>query len=248
MKLNKKYSLILALIITGLIANIVYSFGESHKSVFENKKILRVIDGDTLEIEDGRKIRLVNINTPEKNERGAELGKEFLKKLENVSIRLEILGQDKYKRYLARIYTDEYLNLDLVKKGFAVKFLVNENELKEFDSAEDEAIAKSLGIWKKSNFSDCLNVKIDRYKEFIDIKNKCPEINFKNWIVRDESRKKYLFSEMHIKEIKLNSGNGKNNEDELFWNSPTSIWNNDRDTLYILDSEGGLAYHESYGY
>ncbi len=246
--MNKKYSLILAFLITGLIANMFYIFQEEEKINTENGKILRVIDGDTIELEDGRKVRLLNINTPEKNEMGSELGKEFLKKLENKSIKIEILGEDKYKRNLGRIYYDQYINLELVKNGFAVKFLVEEDELKEFDNAEKEAIKNSKGIWKKSNFSECLNVKIDKYKEFVKINNKCSEINFKNWILRDESRKKYLFPNFHIEEITLYSGTGENNEKELFWNSKTNIWNNDRDTLYIFDSGGGIAYYESYGY
>ena len=39
---------------------------------FDVGKVVRVIDGDTLQIEDGRTIRLQGINTPEKNQLGYE--------------------------------------------------------------------------------------------------------------------------------------------------------------------------------
>ena len=44
--------------------------------------ISRVIDGDTVELEDGRTIRLLNINTPEKGRPFSDEATDFLKEYE----------------------------------------------------------------------------------------------------------------------------------------------------------------------
>ncbi|MFH1802619.1 MAG: hypothetical protein ABH864_04155 [archaeon] len=69
-----------------------------------------------------------------------------------------------------------------------------------------------------------------------------------DFIVADESRKSYKFPDIVISEVNLHSSKGSDNETDLFWNNEGSIWNNDRDTIYIFDSEGLLVHHNSYGY
>ena len=148
----KKYALILAFLITGLVFfNYLFINSFSTNELDREKVIIqRVIDGDTLELSDGRVIRLININSPEKGVQGYNLSLLFLKEFENKSVEIEITGFDKYKRTLARIYAPNYLNLDIVRLGLASKFLVHELELSEFSEAEESAIKNSLGIWKKS--------------------------------------------------------------------------------------------------
>jgi hypothetical protein len=56
------------------------------------------------------------------------------------------IGLDKYKRTLARIYSSEYVPLDIVRRGFASTFLVDDSELDEFLKAELNAINLGLGM------------------------------------------------------------------------------------------------------
>src|SRR3989344_9447386 len=144
--MKKSIAFFLALLITFLIANNYYLFSAfTIQNDRETAVISRVIDGDTLDLKDGRKIRLLNINSPEKNTFGYSLSYEFLKKYENKSVEINIIDTDKYNRYLARIYSKEsYLNLDLVSLGFASKFLVQDQELKDFSKAEQKAIHNSF--------------------------------------------------------------------------------------------------------
>ncbi len=247
--MNRKYALIFAFLLAGLIICDVFIFTSFSVKDYNHETALieRVIDGDTLRLSDGRTIRLVNINSPEKGTINANLSTGFLKSFENESVEIEILGTDKYNRYLARIYNPNYINLEIVKKGFASKFLVNENELKEFRDAEQYAIDNSLGIWKKSQFFGCFDTSIDKREEKVIIENRCPDINIYAWVLKDESRKTYIFLNLSFNKITLHSGKGIDNSTDLFWDSG-DIWNNDRDSLYLFDNLGRMAHYETYGY
>ena len=247
--MDKKYSLILSFLITALLFSSLYflslnSPAKDRKSVI----VARVIDGDTIESSDGSIIRLLNINSPEKGTKNSELSKLYLSKLVNSSVELEIEGKDKYSRILARIYTPVYINKELVSQGLASKFLVSQSELKDFAKAEEEAINSEKGIWKHSDYYGCFSTQINKYEDYVLIRNTCGNINMLGWTLKDESRKIYIFRNISIGKLTLSSSLGKDNSTNLFWNSKTSIWNNDRDTLYLFDREGGIAHHESYGY
>lgn len=247
--MKKTHAFLFALLITILIAvNISVVKTIYSDNNLETVKITRIIDGDTLELEDGRKIRLANINSLEKGQNQFKLSINYLKTFENSSVELEILGIEKYGRILGRIYTPDYLNLELVKQGFASKFLVNEKELKEFASAEEQAVSSQKGIWKKSKHFNCFKIDIDKTNEKILLISNCNNINIGSWLLKDESTRHYIFKNIEIGEITLHTLAGEDNETDIFWNSKTNIWNNNRDSLYLFDKEGYLAYYETYGY
>jgi len=253
--MKKSFALLFALLITGFIAGNFYIFSnvvktDSSEIKREKVTVARVIDGDTLELEDGRKVRLVNINSPEKGTFGSDLSFNFLKSFENQTVEIEAIGTDKYRRTLGRIYNQSlYLNLDIVKQGLASKFLVQESELGLFSAAEEEAVKNSLGIWKKSQYSDCFESKIDKNKEIVELINSnCNSINVNGWFLKDESRKTYKFGSISLGMVIVHSSEGPDNSTDLFWNSKTNVWNSDRDTLYLFDSGGNIVHHKSYGY
>jgi len=250
--MNKKHALLLSLLITALLIFssyfVSYAVKDINSNTIREKAIIsRVIDGDTLVLDNNKTIRLVNINSPEKNLPISNLATDFLKSFENRSIEIEIIGVDKYNRYLARVYTPDYINLKIVELGFASKFLVQESELNEFAKAEENAIKNNRGIWKYSPYKGCFETSIDRYNEIIIIRNKCP-INMTGFTLKDESRKIYPFNAISFSKINLHSSIGEDNSTDIFWNSKTDIWNDDRDTLYLFDKDGGIAHHEAYGY
>jgi len=250
--MNKKYALTLAFLLTGLIASNLFLFNKiSKKSSREAVIVARVIDGDTIQLEDGRIIRLLNINSPEKGIYGAEFAVEFLKYYENKTLELEITGLDKYSRNLARIYNSDYLNLKIVEQGFASKFMVDSSELPDFEAAELTAIRNEMGMWKKSSYFNCFDSKIDAKNEIVFLKNLCPDIELSEWLLKDESRKLYTFKNIKLnekKQIILHSEIGEDNETDIFWNSKQETWNNDRDSLYLFDDKGRIAHYETYGY
>ena len=76
-------------------------------------------------------------------------------------------------------------------------------------------------------------------KEIVFFTNNCPEINLSRFYLKDESRKIYTFKSSFI-ETTLHSLEGKDNETDIFWNQKTDVWNNDRDSLYLFDSEDSM--------
>ena len=247
--MKKSAALILALSLTLLIYGNFLFFNVATSKKLETALVTRAIDGDTLVLSGERIVRLVNINSPEKSRPGYTEAKEFMQNLENRTVEIEITGTDKYKRTLVRVYlSGVYMNLESVRNGLSTKFLVDESELSLFAEGENQAIEQGIGIWKKSEFSNCFLTQVDTKNEVISIKNACEPVNVKGWIARDESRKEYKFGDVSLGETKLRTANGRDNKTDLFWNSKQNVWNNDRDTLYLFDSEWRLVNYESYGY
>ncbi|MBI2632001.1 thermonuclease family protein [Candidatus Pacearchaeota archaeon] len=251
--MDKKYSFIIAIIITGLIASSLFVLSSISKSS-ENRTLItvaRVIDGDTLVTAEGQTVRLLNINAPEKSSSLHLLSKNYLNSFVNKTLEMEISGSDKYHRLLVRLYSSEYINKNLVENGMASKFLVSESELTSFSEAENKAINEGRGIWSHSSYYGCFSTHINKNEEFVVIENLCPQINMNLWMLKDESRKTYIFRNITLQEsesLTLFTSEGKDKGKDVFWNSKTNIWNNDRDTLYLFDKEGKIAHHETYGY
>jgi micrococcal nuclease len=125
-----------------------------------------VYDGDTVVLVDGRKIRLLGINTPEVQhldklaDAGGDEAKEWLTdKLKNTKVRLEVGVEktDKYGRTLAHLFTEkkEHINLQLVAAGLAVVNIYppNLHYVDELVKAQNQAEQAKLGIWQRPEYA-----------------------------------------------------------------------------------------------
>lgn len=91
--------------------------------------VKRVIDGDTIELSDGRKVRYIGVNSPEMTDkRAAVLKLAQLAKAENIKLtegktvemEKDVSETDKYGRLLRYVYVDnEMINLKMVQLGMA---------------------------------------------------------------------------------------------------------------------------------
>jgi micrococcal nuclease len=135
-------------------------------------RVKKVFDGDTLMLEDSRKVRLLGVNTPEVEHRnqpeqaGGEEAKRWLTgKLQNRKVRLETDAEatDKYGRTLAHVFTDrkEHINLQLVEQGLATVNIYPPNLLyvDTLVKAERNAQQSRLGIWRKPEYDP---IPVDR--------------------------------------------------------------------------------------
>lgn len=125
-----------------------------------------VHDGDTIQLTDGRKIRVLGINTPEvaHNDQPLEpLAEEarqatltFLSQTPSIKIRIGAQQQDQYKRWLAFVYTSDGENLSayLLEKGLAAQVIIppNVDDIVCLHNQEEKAKLSSLGIWKHPYF------------------------------------------------------------------------------------------------
>lgn len=129
------------------------------------RKVRYVHDGDTVILEDGMRVRLLGINTPEidgkytQAESGGEAARRWLQtRVEGKTVRLESdrERQDKYGRLLAHLFAEdgEHLNLSLVEQGLAVVSLYPPN-LKYADdllAAQKQAESAGRGVWGSSAY------------------------------------------------------------------------------------------------
>ena len=244
--MHKPAALVVACISTLFLAFLLTLF--STNSSQEQIVVARVIDGDTFIGEDGRTFRLSNVNAPEHSTSVSEEATHYLSLFTGAQVRIESLGTDKYGRTLVRLYAPEYVNRELVAQGLAVKFLVEKDEAGAFAAAESKAIAEQRGIWKHAPSFSCIRSHLNAQEEFVILKTLCGPLNVTGWTIRDESRKNYRFGEHMLTEVTVYTMEGTDNQTTVFWNSDSHIWNNDRDTLYLLDREGRIVHHESYGY
>jgi micrococcal nuclease len=222
----------------------------------ESALVARAIDGDTLVLENGSRVRLLGINTPEKGERLAGDAKRELSWLEGSVVGLErdVESGDRYGRLLRYVYFEgELVNEKLVEKGLAhVYRSSNRMHLNELLAAEERARRAGIGIWQESNDS-CLALVEFGYKswdERIILENACPyELGMTSWKVKDEATNMYKFPVFALGPsmlVTLHTGNGTDNATDLYWNSSKAVWNNQGDRLFVTDSQGFLALFEEY--
>ena len=242
--MEKGPAFLLAFLITALIAGNYLFFTDAGVSR-ERVNIERVLDGDTVELTDGRHIRLTNINTPEKKLAYSELAKNYLIEFADENVELEDLGVDKYGRTLGRLYSgDEYINLEIVRQGFAHSYIVFDGEEREFSKAEEKARNSKSGIWELSPYAECVSIKINKYDEYVEIRDSCG-VDFAGWTLKDESTKMYRFSQDAGDEFILYSGKGEDTGEKLYWGKG-KVWNDDKDRIFIRDSDGKLVFYDSY--
>jgi micrococcal nuclease len=127
-------------------------------------KVTKIIDGDTIEIEGGERIRYIGIDTPErmmrKNDRWiyrpmpfAEESKAYNKKLvlgKKVRLEMDIEPRDRYGRVLAYVFLDEILvNEELIRQGYAHLLTIppNVKYVEHFKKALKEAKKEKRGLW-----------------------------------------------------------------------------------------------------
>ena len=123
------------------------------------RQCVRVIDGDTIELEGGERVRLIGVNTPESVDprRPVErFGKEasaFTRRLaEGKAVRLEYDSEtrDPYGRTLAYIYLPDgtLLNAEIIRQGYGFAYTrFPYRRVQEFVGLEREAREQERGLW-----------------------------------------------------------------------------------------------------
>lgn len=125
--------------------------------------VRQVADGDSFTCQDGRKVRLIGIDSPEQPQRPyADKARRALLHLLPVGapVRLErdIDTADRYGRFLAYAWTGTTLvNEAMVRGGWAVLYTVppNVKYADRFGRAQNEARALGTGLWSDRGF-ECL--------------------------------------------------------------------------------------------
>jgi endonuclease YncB( thermonuclease family) len=134
-------------------------------------EVAYVYDGDTVKLSDGRKIRLIGINTPEEKKdtqpaeflaREATIELKTLLRGADVSLSLGIEKQDRYKRWLGHLYINgESVAEQLLSAGLAYQIGIPPNvQFADcFKRAEESAAFAGRGLWKISPWQNVKDLK-----------------------------------------------------------------------------------------
>ena len=136
----------------------------------ELRKVIRVVDGDTIVVSPNEKVRLIGVDTPEtKHPKKAVAcfgkdAKEFTRRaVEGKTIRLVLdeankvrLHKDRYRRTLAYAILEDgtMLNRELIRQGYAHAYTrFPFRYLVEFRDLERAARSQAVGLWSSCPIS-----------------------------------------------------------------------------------------------
>ena len=139
-------------------------------STWEAARVSYVYDGDTVKLDDNRRVRLAGINSPETSHRGNPVAEPFaqesrtaLSKLlasANNRIRLHLTParRDRHGRWIADIVLEGGQNPAeiLIKQGLAVQAAVGDESQNPlafcYKEAEQQARRNKAGLWQSPSF------------------------------------------------------------------------------------------------
>lgn len=118
--------------------------------------VVKVIDGDTIDILEGRtkrRVRLYGIDAPEKGQPYNDKAREYLALLvAGKKVKVISKNKDRYGRIVGNIYLLDgtHVNATLLKAGYAWHFKRYAKE-ESFAQFEQQARKAKAGLWKETN-------------------------------------------------------------------------------------------------
>jgi micrococcal nuclease len=156
----KSKSLLVAVLLIGIGIGLGLAIGHglwhsdgSNSGLYEQALVTSVIDGDTVELADGRHVRYLGIDTPEVGHYYADEATARNKGLvEGKTIELQrgSRDQDEYGRLLRYVYVDgTFVNAELVAEGYATAYIFDPDDgySQVLVQLEQYARMKELGLW-----------------------------------------------------------------------------------------------------
>ncbi len=228
-------------------------------------RVKRVYDGDTVLLEDGRKVRYLGINAPEfqepfylKSKRSNEslvMGRE---------IRLEFDQErtDSYGRVLAYVYAgNEMVNARLVQEGLAHAFFIGPNRKHHAKllRLQAEAQQRKVGIWSARGRVRDLKITTvhpvdptqdDQYPSYVRIANLSnATIKLAGYVLSNEAGQRYVFPDVSVDPgytVIVSSGSGPDGVDArgqlvAHWSTQGPVWDPSEDTAFLMDPSGSLV-------
>ena len=232
-------------------------------------RVKEVVDGDTIVLEDDTKVRYIGLNTAERGRPFYEEATEANRGLvEDREVRLEFdtVQIDRYGRTLAYVFAgdsrdlsqgERFVNLELLRQGYANAFTVPPNVKYEelFREAEQEAREAGQGLWAIQE----TGIKIAHIQadapgndsenpngEWVEIVNEgSTAVNLKGFSLKDAANHIYTFPAFTLQPgamVRLHSGQGQDDASSLYWGLVRdTVWNNSGDSAFLRDSEGNLV-------
>jgi len=119
-------------------------------------RVVWVYDGDSFLLQDGQntlEVRLWGIDAPEyKQPCGREATKFLIGLIKGKYVSVEKVDQDKYGRIVAKVHLEDvYINLEILKNGYAWWYQHYAPKERAFRDAEETARSQKGGLWRDPN-------------------------------------------------------------------------------------------------
>lgn len=157
------HRLLLAVATVGLLSSCIQPEVEADTApAIEQSRVERVVDGDTLVLENKERIRLIGVDTPEVVKPNSSVecyGPEAsaftraqLPKGTTVTLEYDKELRDRYDRKLAYVYRTSdrlFINAELVRGGYAESLTVKPNTAhkQQFEALQRAAKTAKRGMW-----------------------------------------------------------------------------------------------------
>jgi endonuclease YncB( thermonuclease family) len=252
----------LVLLILSLIAGPVLF---ASASAGEFARVKQVYDGDTIRLEDGRKVRYLGVNAPEFQEPFYLKAKRFNESLVlGREIRLEFDEEmaDTYGRLLAYVYVaDQMVNAALVEQGLAHAFFIGPNQKHNAQllRLQNEAKRRRLGIWSvRARPRDLKITSVhlpdpanpEPHAPYVRIANLSNEaIRLGGYVLSNEGGQRYVFPDVTLDSgytvivvsVPGTDGIGERGQLVVHWPGQGAVWDPREDTAFLLDPAGAVA-------
>ncbi len=226
--------------------------------------VQRIYDGDSILLSDGRKVRYLGINAPERGQPYSAKSRALNEQLVRGSrVRLELDRQerDRYGRTLAHVWKDgTMVNERLVREGFAHVWVIPPN-LKHYDrllAAQREARSARRGIWKRLA-GDFAFIRASPagsgrppFVRVVNVSDR--EADIEGHGVEDRAGHRFVFPSVILKPGYglmlfsapkpvsgggLGTGSGQAGGTEgLYWGHPSPSWSSEGETAVLRDPAG----------
>ncbi len=124
----------------------------------DSAKVTNAVDGDTIDLDNGKRVRLLLVDTPEttsgKNDCYGRIAADYTAATlvgKQVSLKYDAQCTDRYGRTLAYVTVDGHdFNADLVKQGYACVYYIAPDGMsrrQEFIDLESVAKTDRTGVW-----------------------------------------------------------------------------------------------------
>jgi endonuclease YncB( thermonuclease family) len=149
----RHYIFALILIPILLLFRFVVDIGEKKPGVYV---VTRIIDGDTVKLDNRETLRLSGIDTPEEGEPFYDDAKFYMSEMllgQEVRVQPSSRKRDNYGRLLGYLYLDTILiNAEILKQGLGRMYLFSDNRrdqvmLDKLYAAQHLAMAEEVGVW-----------------------------------------------------------------------------------------------------
>jgi micrococcal nuclease len=170
MRMSKFHSAAIILLLISLLIPVT-----SPTQDYDYFTVKRVVDGNTLLLKDGQRVRLIGVDTPESyvsqkayrdaersgrdietikksGKRALDFVKSLVKPGDKIVVRYDQQRIDKYGRILGYVYLEDgtFLNAEIIKQGYGrVDTGFPFKYLDDFRRYEREAREKKRGLWSE---------------------------------------------------------------------------------------------------